>query len=413
MSRTVWACLKQRDEKKQGQNTASASYVYDAAGRRVQTTVNGSTVDFAYDLAGREVAKYTPSVFRRLEVYNPHNGRHLVTYVNGLTFFDFQDQVGTERVKMTQDGTHYKSTRSLPFGDGQVGSGPDLGLTGPDHFTGQELDSESNLTHFWFRQFSATQGRWMSPDPAGAVAENLGDPQSWNRYLYALNNPLNLVDPLGLDTCYELHGWPSEGVTWTVPVYCSSGIQKPHFPPRRETGGSSGRRTSRANNKKNLFACASEFASKYSIAGGLQALGIGTSGVGGFITNALGGNAFSGATDLIQSIGSGEAGGHSVFYNMGQGIAAGPSQGFGAALGKSAEGTPWASGPVDVATTAILSNAQSIVTGTGQTIQTLNGAVELGTVLGEVGELASGFGEVKLAYDAASYGLGLAVCAAK
>jgi hypothetical protein len=93
---------------------------------------------------------------------------------------------------------------------------------------------------------------------------------------------------------------------------------------------------------KNVFTCASEFAGKYSIAGGLQALGIGTSGVGGFITNALGGNAFSGATDLIQSLGSGEGGGHSVFYNMGQGVVAGPTQGFGAAFGGSIEGTPWA-----------------------------------------------------------------------
>src|ERR1700722_11050685 len=37
------------------------------------------------------------------------------------------------------------------------------------------------------------------------------------------------------------------------------------------------------NTQKGLFRCASEFASKYSIAGGLQALGIGTSGIGGFI----------------------------------------------------------------------------------------------------------------------------------
>jgi hypothetical protein len=77
-------------------------------------------------------------------------------------------------------------------------------------------------------------------------------------------------------------------------------------------------------NNGSVFSCASEFASKYSIAGGLQRFGIGTKGVGGFITNALGGNAFSGATDLIQSFGSGEAGGHNVFYNMGQGVAAGP-----------------------------------------------------------------------------------------
>jgi hypothetical protein len=116
-------------------------------------------------------------------------------------------------------------------------------------------------------------------------------------------------------------------------------------------------------------------------------------------TLPLGGNAFSGATDLIQSIGSGEAGGHSAFYNMGQGVVAGPTQGFGSVFGNRIKGTPWGSGPADVATVAILNNAQNIVTGSGQTIQTLNDAVELGTVLGEAGEWASGIGEAKLAYD--------------
>jgi hypothetical protein len=161
---------------------------------------------------------------------------------------------------------------------------------------------------------------------------------------------------------------------------------------------------------KNVFTCASEFAGKYSIAGGLQALGIGTSGVGGFITNALGGNAFSGATDLIQSLGSGEGGGHSVFYNMGQGVVAGPTQGFGAAFGGSIEGTPWASGASDVTTAAIAGGAFSAATGAGQTIQTLNGAASLASTGLEAAEFASGVGLVKFGYDALSYGAGLLGC---
>ena len=160
----------------------------------------------------------------------------------------------------------------------------------------------------------------------------------------------------------------------------------------------------------NVFSCASEFASNYSIAGGLQRFGIGTSGVGGFITNALGGNAFSGATDLIQSFGSGEAGGHNVFYNMGQGLAAGPTQGFGAAFGERIKGTPWGSGPVDVATATLVTKGFSIATGAGQTIQTLNGAARLGSLGLDVGEVASGVGLIKFGYDALSYGAGLLGC---
>jgi hypothetical protein len=38
-------------------------------------------------------------------------------------------------------------------------------------------------------------GRWMTPDPLGGDVTN---PQSLNRYAYALNNPTTFVDPLGL-----------------------------------------------------------------------------------------------------------------------------------------------------------------------------------------------------------------------
>jgi hypothetical protein len=160
----------------------------------------------------------------------------------------------------------------------------------------------------------------------------------------------------------------------------------------------------------NVFTCASEAAAKVSIAGALQRFGIGTSGFGGFITNALGGNALSGLTDLVQSFGSGQGGGHSVFYNMGQGVAAGPTQGFGAAFGKGIEGTPLASGPVDVATAALVTKGFSIATGAGQTIQTLNGVARLGSLGLDVGEVATGVGTLKLIYDAASYGVGLVHC---
>ncbi len=38
----------------------------------------------------------------------------------------------------------------------------------------------------------------MHPDPAGLAAVDPANPQSWNRYAYVLNNPLALIDPLGL-----------------------------------------------------------------------------------------------------------------------------------------------------------------------------------------------------------------------
>ena len=97
---------------------------------------------------------------------------------------------------------------------------------------------------------------------------------------------------------------------------------------------------------------------------------------------------------------------------MGQGVVAGPTQGFGAAFGKSIEGTPLASGPVDVATTALVTKGFSIATGAGRSIQTLNGVARLGWLGLDVGEVATGVGAIKLGYDTASYATGLFGCGA-
>jgi RHS repeat-associated protein len=57
------------------------------------------------------------------------------------------------------------------------------------------------LFDFDFRKYRPAHGRWISPDPAGLAAVDPSDPQSWNRYAYVGNRPLNSVDPLGLDGC--------------------------------------------------------------------------------------------------------------------------------------------------------------------------------------------------------------------
>ena len=69
------------------------------------------------------------------------------------------------------------------------------------HFTGDERDTEDNLDHTWFRQYSSTLGRWMTPDPAGLAAADPGNPQSWNRYAYVADDPIDSTDALGLIIC--------------------------------------------------------------------------------------------------------------------------------------------------------------------------------------------------------------------
>jgi RHS repeat-associated protein len=82
-----------------------------------------------------------------------------------------------------------------PFGEIYASSG-----TLHPAFTGQRQDTVAGLFDFPAREYS-TQGRWPSPDPAGLAAVDSTNPQSWNRYAYVLNNPLALVDPLGMNDC--------------------------------------------------------------------------------------------------------------------------------------------------------------------------------------------------------------------
>jgi RHS repeat-associated protein len=76
-------------------------------------------------------------------------------------------------------------------------------------FTGKERDAETGLDYFGFRYYSAPQGRWTSPD-SPFVDQHPGNPQSWNLYLYVLNNPLKLTDPTGLKVLIDVK-WSRTG----------------------------------------------------------------------------------------------------------------------------------------------------------------------------------------------------------
>jgi RHS repeat-associated protein len=64
--------------------------------------------------------------------------------------------------------------------------------------TGKERDTETGLDYFLARYYSGAQGRFTTADPYMPSADTR-DPQSWNRYVYARNNPLRFIDPNGLD----------------------------------------------------------------------------------------------------------------------------------------------------------------------------------------------------------------------
>ena len=66
-------------------------------------------------------------------------------------------------------------------------------------FTGKERDGEMGLDYFGARYFSGAQGRFTGPDPINANLVRVLNPQRWNMYAYAVNNPHFYKDPDGRD----------------------------------------------------------------------------------------------------------------------------------------------------------------------------------------------------------------------
>ncbi|MFD1215711.1 RHS repeat-associated core domain-containing protein [Microbulbifer celer] len=68
------------------------------------------------------------------------------------------------------------------------------GLTTKRGFTGHEHLDRTGLIHMNGRLYDPTLGRFLSPDPFVQAPANS---QSWNRYSYVFNSPLNFTDPSG------------------------------------------------------------------------------------------------------------------------------------------------------------------------------------------------------------------------
>jgi RHS repeat-associated protein len=76
-----------------------------------------------------------------------------------------------------------------------------------------ERDDATGLDHTWFRKYESLSGRMTSPDPYGG-SMTIADPQSFNRYSYTQNDPVNFVDPSGLNEVDTIRIYTSEWNPW-------------------------------------------------------------------------------------------------------------------------------------------------------------------------------------------------------
>ncbi len=175
---------------------ATASYVYDAEGRRVHESVGGVVKEYIYAQDGQELSVVDASQ-NLLQGETYFGGRTLATVGSAGTSYAHTDWLGTVRARTGPAGALAGAYTSGPFGENLSAIGGASSL----HLTGKYRDGETGFDYFGARYYNSSLGRFLTPDwsqaPAAVPYANLANPQSLNLYSYVLNNPGTSTDANG------------------------------------------------------------------------------------------------------------------------------------------------------------------------------------------------------------------------
>ena len=159
--------------------------------------------EFAYAPDGAKLAVMNGQTLVRADV-PLLGGSEAVYNGSGVMYYRHADLLGSSRLATTPAGGLHAETAYAPYGEPIVTAGtPDRSFTGKkqDIASGQPGTDPFGSYDFPAREYSPTESRWWSPDPAGLPAANLKSPQSFNRYAYTMGTPLIFRDPSGLYPC--------------------------------------------------------------------------------------------------------------------------------------------------------------------------------------------------------------------
>ncbi|MEZ6061267.1 MAG: RHS repeat-associated core domain-containing protein [Planctomycetaceae bacterium] len=182
-----------------GTSQSFATYTYDALNRRIRKDVDGIVTATVYsfdaawadfDDAKNVTARYLPSgqVDEFFARWRPGEG----------TAWYLTDRLGTVRDIADETGTTVDHIDYDSFGNVADESNPAFGDR--FKFTGREYDAETGLYYYRARYYDPTLGRFISEDPLGFSG---GDA---NLQRYVANDPLNAVDPTGMQAIASYGG---------------------------------------------------------------------------------------------------------------------------------------------------------------------------------------------------------------
>ncbi|VEF10077.1 Rhs family protein [Pseudomonas fluorescens] len=172
----------------------TATYQYDAFGRRIRKTVDGVVTEFFWQ--GEQIVAESSQNEYRSYVYEPGTFRPLALLdgkgpKKACPFYYQLDHLGTPLELTDYSGEIVWSAQYDAYGKvAALTLAADEYLDQPLRFQGQYFDAESGLHYNRHRYYDPRLGRYLTPDPV-KLAGGL------NQYRY-VPNPTGWVDPLGL-----------------------------------------------------------------------------------------------------------------------------------------------------------------------------------------------------------------------
>jgi len=173
---------------------AGSIYTYDADGNRVKKA-SGSTGTIYWYMTPGIVAESNLAGNLTSE-YIFFDGQRMARkdFPGNAVSYYFSDHLKTASVITDSAGNLKSESDYFPWGG-------ELQFTNSDSnhykFTGKERDTETGLDRMGVRYYGNWIGRFATPDPLMIQKQKIVDPQQWNMYQYARDNPLRFIDPTG------------------------------------------------------------------------------------------------------------------------------------------------------------------------------------------------------------------------
>ena len=176
------------------QASVTTNYTYDGNGLRLQKATGSNSTIYLFSGA-KVVAEYDngAAVTAPTREYIYAGGQLLSTIDSTGTKYHLSGHL-SPHITTDASGNVIGTQAHYPFGEKWY----ETGTVTKYKFTSYERDPETGNDYAIMRYHINRLGRFGSVD---RHAGSIFNPQSLNRYAYVLNNPVNLVDPLGLDDC--------------------------------------------------------------------------------------------------------------------------------------------------------------------------------------------------------------------